>query len=349
MAQEEEYLSYEQVLQELQIDRRQLNQLIRDGRLGEHVVEGETKFRLSEAEELKKALEKRPTVMEGEEAALEEVPTDVLEAGEVPPTSAEPDTEILIDEAGERETDLLEETPPRALVERETEILEEAAEEVELEGVGGGEEIELEELLAEGPTASETALETDLELEVAPQPEAEEVVEEDFFDFGEGGELKLEEPAGAALEVPAVEEEEDEEIVTDVLELGVEEEVPEEDLLSEIMEIEEEEAPEVPLGDETDDITAEITTMEEPTYEDTDLEEVLGVDEELEFGEGVEEAEEFEVPYAAPVAEAQVSGWVAGVLVLTLVLLIVAGLFVVENAFRPDFATHLTGWAPFGP
>jgi len=45
MAKEDEYLTYEQVLQELQINRSQLNRLVRDGRIVEHVVEGETKFR----------------------------------------------------------------------------------------------------------------------------------------------------------------------------------------------------------------------------------------------------------------------------------------------------------------
>jgi hypothetical protein len=34
-------------------------------------------------------------------------------------------------------------------------------------------------------------------------------------------------------------------------------------------------------------------------------------------------------------------------LVLSLLFLALAGIFVVENAFRPEFSTHLTGWVWF--
>ena len=59
----DEYLSYEQVLQELQVNRSELNRLLREERLREHVVSGETKFRFAEVMDLKKQLEKRPTMV----------------------------------------------------------------------------------------------------------------------------------------------------------------------------------------------------------------------------------------------------------------------------------------------
>lgn len=339
MADETEYMSYEQVLQELQINRSQLNQLIREGRLREHVVEGETKFRLVEVRDVRKTLEKRPTVVEAGRA--EEPTTDVLE-DEAAVVSKEPETEMLEEEeapSAERETDLLEETPAVAAVERDTEILEEGAPAAE-------EELELEEPLAAEDEISESAFETELELKAAEAEAEESPAEDAFFDFSEEDEFELE---GAEPAVAEIEPEEEEEIVTDILDLGVEEEVPEEDLLSEIMDIEEEQAEGV--GDETDDLTAEITTLEEPTYEDSDLGEVLEVGEEFEVGEEAGEGEEFELAYAEPVAapaEQMTGAWVA-MLCLTVLFMVIAVLFVVENGFRPDFSTHLTGWAPFGP
>jgi hypothetical protein len=140
---------------------------------------------------------------------------------------------------------------------------------------------------------------------------------------------------------------EEEEIVTDILQLGVEEEVPEEDLLSEIMDIEEEQAVEAATVDETEDITAEITTMEEPVYEESDLGEVLDVGEEAEFDMGLGEVDEFQVSYAEPIemAEAPVSGWAVALLVVTLILMGFAALLVTENASNPDFSTKLVSWA----
>jgi len=318
---DEEYLSYEQVLQELQIDRSQLNRLIRDGLLKEQIIEGETRFAAADVAEVKTTLEKRPTVVdEGEPAPSR---TDIIGEGEA--------------ETAERETDVLQEAPSREAVERDTEILVE------------GEELQLEEPGEEPPAVSDTALETDVELAAtkAEQEAAEE--SDDFFDFTEGEELQLEEPQAAPTEPAAEEppaEEEEEEIITDILDLEAEEQVAEEDLLSEIMEIGEEEEPaEAPAGEDTEDLTAEITTLEEPTYEESALDEVLEEAEE-EPGFALEE-EAFEVPYAAPVvsAEAQVGGaWVAA-LVVTLILLVIGGIFAVENTFKPEFSTGLTSWA----
>ncbi|MHC4480059.1 MAG: hypothetical protein ACYS1C_03700 [Planctomycetota bacterium] len=355
MAKEEEYLSYEQVLQELQIDRSRLNQLIREGRLGEHVMEGETKFRRVEAEEVKKTLEKRPTVMEEAEPA-QDSDTDLLDEGAAP-VSGEPETEILEEEeGGEPETDLLGEATAPSVVERDTEILEEEpfGDEFALEPVQG-EEAELGKALSEEPSASETAMETELDLDAVAAAEAAamEEEEEEIFDFsGALGEEEVAAEEGLAPEEPGLEmvDEEEEDLVTDILELGGGEEVPEEDLLSEIMEIQEEQEVEMPPAeerDETEDITAEITTLEEPTYEESELGEVLEAAEEVEFEEELEEGEEFVVPAPEPLGAAveEVSGLWVGVLIATIVLMLLGMLFVVENGSRPEFSTHLTGWA----
>ncbi len=374
----DEYLSYEEVLQELQINRSQLNQLIREGRLREHVVSGETKFRRTEAEEVRKSLGKRPTVAEGEQ---EEPPTEQLEEGEVPPArtpetalvgggpaespetivleegeEAGPPETIVLPEEGEGppetvalaegqepETDLLEEAGAGMGLDRDTEILEEGGaggEEFELE-VEEGEEFELEKPLAEEPAPSETAMETELDLAAAGAETAEEG---ELFDF-------TQELAEEDFELQEGEGTEEAEIITDVLDLGVEEEVAEEDLLSEIMDIEEEQAAGFEDIEEREEITAEITTLEEPTYEDSELGEVLEAAEGMEFAEEMPE-EEFEVPYAAePVlgVEAPVGALPIVLLALTIVVMFIGALFLIENGYRPEFSTHLTGWNPFGP
>ncbi len=358
MAEETQYWSYEQVLQELQVNRSQLNQLIREGRLREHVVEGETKFRLVEVQDVKKTLEKRPTVVETG-TGVEEPTTDMLGEGAAV-SSAEPETEVLPGEGGpsaEPGTDLLESPSESSVVERDTEILDEeeepVGEELGLEPPSESEEFELEEPLAGVPAASDSALDTELDL-VAGAPEAaEEPGEGDFFDFSESSDFELEEPVTEeeeepelGLAEPALEEEEA--IVTDILDLGVDEEVPEEDLLSEIMDIEEEQGDIMDAtADDTEDLTAEITTLEEPTYEDSELGEVLDVGDEFGIEEEADEAVGFDLPYAEPVpmAVGQVSGpWVA-ILFVTVIVMVIGLLFLVENGVNPDFSTGLTGWA----
>ena len=347
MAQDEQYLSYEQVLQELQVNRSQLNAFIREGRLTEHVMEGETKFRLAEVRDIKRNMEKSPTVMEEERAG--EPATDLLEQPEGPP-SKEPATELLEGEdeaagdAGDRETLVLDAERPAGAAERDTEILDEDEDEFALELPDDDE-----------ASASSTALETELELERAAAEKAKESSEEDFFDFTdalEADSLELEggeEPAAPAPE-PA-EEPDEEAIVTDVLELGAEEEVAEEDLLSEIMDIEEEQAtPGVLTADSTEDITAEITTLEEPTYEDSDLGAVLEVPED-ELGPEFGAEAEFAVPYAEPIigGEERVSGLTVALLAGTLVVMALGLLFAVENGSRPEFSTGLTSWVRSSP
>ena len=326
---DDQYLSYEQVLQELQIDRSQLNRLIREGMLKEHMVEGQTRFSVEETANVKATLEKSPTVVD--EGAGAPSRTEIM---------GEPGTELL--EGEEAEGGVLREAPSRAAVERDTEILEE------------GEELELEEEGEEPPAVSESALETDLELEAAPAAAAEEPAkeDEDFFDFSglDAGDLQLEE-AEPEPEVgePVVQEveEEEEDIITDVLDLEPGEQVAEEDLLSEIMEIGEEEELAPVTADETEDLTAEITTLEEPTYEESALDEMLEPEHDVDFGAV---GEDFEVPYAAPVVtgEGQVSGGWVLVLLLTVILMVLGGIFAVENGSHPDTVTGLTSWMPVG-
>ncbi len=352
---DEAYLSYEQVLQELQVNRSELNRLIRDGRLKDHVISGETKFRRIEVTDLKKTLQKRPTVM-AEEGSGTEPTTDVLLAG----GKVEPETEVLEGKPVGEGTDVLEATPvgegtdvlierPSGALERDTEVLDS---EPELELEMPGEKAMLDKPLSEATPLSESALETDLELQaVRGKPAQEE--EEDFFDFTdalkeddfelEGAKAeeapKAQAPKAAAPAAAAPTGEMTDELVGDIL--GMEEEaagnqVSEEELLSEIMEIEGAESEE-----DTADITADITTMEEPTYEATELEDVLS-------GGGEEEAfgDEFAVPIPEHVGpEAQATTGMVAMLVITLIILIVAGLFVMDNSTDPGYTGGLTTWA----
>ena len=361
MAADGEFLTYEHVLQELQTNRGQLNQFIRSGRLKQHVVEGETRFKKDEVLELKAELEKEPTVMEDWEESTDERGTAMLDDSGIMP--AEPGTKILEDEdlAVRRTTDVLEESS--ATGEPDTVVLEEGEDDDEL-GILGGGDIELER-----PTGfakpGDSALETELDLAAVrstPQSgQQAEPEEEDFFDFSgdlEDAEFELEKAdASGSSELQQtgdmVVEPESEDVVTEILDLGGGDEVGEEDLLSEIMEIEEDLPQEEPSEDSAD-ITAEITTMEEPTYEESDLDELLEAEEDVgQIEEGFAAAgEEFEVPYAAPVeGPATVGPAFVAMLVVTLLILVLAGLFVVENATPPDISTHLTNWASplFGP
>jgi hypothetical protein len=350
MAKSEEYLTYEQVLQELQINRSQLNQLIREGRLREHLMDGETKFRLVEARDVRKALGKRPTVVEEGESG-EEPTTDVLE-DQAAARAREPKTEVIGADEGERATELLEgkeSVTARSVGERDTEIIEEApvGEELELEAAPAE---KARKPLAEEPPASRTALETELELKTPAAAAAKP--EEDFFDFTGDEELELEEAAAEKPKAAAKPAEEDEEMVTDILNLGAEEEVPEEDLLSEIMDIDEEQAAAKRAAGESEDtkeITAEITTLEEPTFEESGLGEVVEGAPAVEFEEEAA-GPEFELPYAEPVAaaEAQVGLLPVVLLAVSVVVMLLTGIVLIENAMSPDLSTHLLSWLPLG-
>ena len=91
-------------------------------------------------------------------------------------------------------------------------------------------------------------------------------------------------------------------------------------------------------------MTAEIAALEEePGYATDEFEEVLDVQD---FGEEFAEGEALEVPYATRVSApaARVGGLWLAILVVSMLIMFVATLFVVENAYRPDFSTGLTGW-----
>ncbi|NLW50168.1 MAG: hypothetical protein GXY85_04900 [Candidatus Brocadiaceae bacterium] len=362
------YLSYEQALQELQVNRSQLNAFIREGRLTEHVMEGETKFRIAEVQDIKRDMEKSPTVMEddgGQEPGTElldsangagrEPITEMLDQGRRGSAEGEMGTVILEDEegaggagaldtvvlegdqafgAGDLATVVLADDEAGGAADHDTEILEED-DQFELEGAEA--------------SASADAMATDLLIEGEGREKAKESSAEDFFDFTdalESDSIELEgaaEPAAGAAG-PA-EDSEEPAIVTDMLDLSAEEDVAEEDLLSEIMDIDEEPGTTHALGD-TEDITAEITTMEEPTYEESDLGTVLGAPS-ADLGEDFGAGAEFAVPYAEPVgAEEQIGGAFVALLVIALIVLAVSMLFVVENGSA--FTTGLTSWARFG-
>ena len=207
-----------------------------------------------------------------------------------------------------------------------------------------------------------------------PDPAEPEGEEEAFFDFTEELSLDQEEPAEEAVpkavpEPPAAEEED---MPTEVLELGGEGEVDEADLLSDILDMEEaeageeiglEEEEEIPvaeeveevtadiIGEDTEDVevaeeaTAEITTLEEDIYEEEELGEILTAEEEAELpGIEMEETPEFEIPRGVPVvaeARAPVGVGVVLLLVVTFIVMILGGLFVRENAVRPEYRTAL--------
>lgn len=352
-ATEDRFITYDEVLQELQTSRGQVNQFIRSGRLEQHDVEGETRFNLLQVKVLKGELQKEPTVME----EWEEEPAEAAPVAAVP--SQEPATDVIEEGkqvAAERTTDVLEDNGA-GTAERGTDIIEPEAgasqDEIALESV------EVEGLEMEAPEEpkgpSDSALETELDL---PATEADE--EEDFFDFSgdlEDVDIELEAPPGAEAPAEEAEEvsdelglEEDEGIVTEVLDLGPDDsELDEDDLLDEIMDIDEASVEEISTEDSSE-ITAEITTMEEPTYEESDLDELLAAEEEeeIELEEALVVGEEFEIPYAAPVEAPEAVGFLS-VLMLLLAMagLAVSGLLVMENSIKPEFGTNLTSWARF--
>jgi hypothetical protein len=360
------YMSYEQVLQTLQTNRGQLNQFIRSGRLRQHVVDGETKFRGDEVTELKNELEKEPTVMEDWQSEDDGGTAILDEEG-----TGEPATQVIEDASGERTTDVIDESgevpqPDTVMLEEDTPdpdtvmLEEDEDEQMELAGEEEGEfedgfELELD---TDDVSASESALETELDLDTVSAEDVDEQEmsledeEEDFFDFSgdlEDVDFELESGEDEEQFVADSEElvlgEDNEDVVTEVLDLGGDQDMAEEDLLSEIMDIEEEDMPGgEPITEGSADITAEITTMEEPTYEESDLDQLLEAEEDLGAFEDefVEEEEDFEVPYAAPVeSPGQISVLFVGLLILTVIVLLGAGWFVVENSVSPKHDTWL--------
>jgi hypothetical protein len=346
----DEFLTYEQVLQELQTNRGQLNQFVRSGRLKQHVVSGQTRFKRADVAELRGALEKEPTVMEewdddepidGETVLLDEGETSILD-DEDTSMSEEPETGVLDEDAfvGE-ETAMLEDSdlgsePDTVLLEAETEA--------------GDFDVE------EAPSASkpsDSALETELDLKIFAGDEDEPGTEddEDFFDFSgdlEDVEFELEAPPAAPSESSSQELVlDDEDIHTEILDLGGDDGLAEEDLLSEILSIDDEPGQDAGIDSLSDlaDITAEITTLEEPTYEESDLDELLEVedDEDIEeFDEAFAVGADIEVPAGRYVeAPSAVGMGTVMLLILTLIVMAIGALFSVENAVHPDYSTKI--------
>jgi hypothetical protein len=276
-----DFIGVEEVLQELQLNRSELDELVRAGKLMQYRFGDETRFEVSEAEGL--VTEKRPTGMEKRPTdvpALEKMPTAIQEAEPIE-AEEEPKTELNVEKA---------------------EALEE-----------------------------EALFEFGEELEPAVKPKAEKKPEK--------------------AKVP------EEEMITDVLDVG--EETSEEELLGDIIEdvgggeveAKEEEAPAptvAPTGEETveveasQDATAEITQMEEEALEGEELENILAGEEAAKVGEG--EEEDFEVPSGAPMeameAEAPVPGWALALLVISFVMNLLAGLYVLD-AVNPQYSSGL--------
>jgi len=197
------------------------------------------------------------------------------------------------------------------------------------------------------------------ELEGAPAGEGAEG--EDLFGFGEeeeGQELE-EEPA---REARAHEEEPSEgEMITEVLEVG-DDEMAEEDLLGDIIEDigaeDDEVTPDEGITAEptaelevADDVTAEISQLGEETFKGEEIEEILAGGEPAEIGIGEGEEEELMVPVGAPVAREEalpVPVWSVVVLVVSIVLLAIGGMYLMGNAVSPQYSpTWLSSMNPF--
>jgi len=320
-----DFLDYEEVMQELQLSKGELDSLVGTGRLTQYAFGAGRRFMREDAEAIAAqktptGMEKRPTDRPGKApTAVEEMP-----AGAKPAKPAKAGTDL------EKEGTKLE--------------------------VHAG---------AKGFEAD-----TQPELEIpAPTEAAQEEPGTEGSEFEERLDTVFAEEVAEEEEAPPLEEPEAE-IITDVLELG-EEEGAEEDLLGDIIEDVGVEAKEEPLeestregmitdqitadleavGEETagadtgEDMTAEITKLEEETFEDEGLDGVLTAAEEE--GAAAEEAG-FEVPSAVVPAREEPVGTAAMVLlILVIVMQLVAGVFAMANAANPDWGTALTSWNPF--
>ncbi len=94
--------------------------------------------------------------------------------------------------------------------------------------------------------------------------------------------------------------------------------------------------------DTGDELTGEITDAEEEAFGDQELDEILAGDEGFQTDT---EADDFDVPYGAPVAaqpEAAVATWIVVVLALAFVVQVIGALFAVENASSAQYGTGIT-------
>ena len=292
----EDFVDYDEVLQELQLNRTELDELVEGGSLTEYLFGGESRFELAEVQALGRerqptGVERAPTGVEKRPTGVEKTPTDFLigEAAEAAPAEEEEElpTELAIEEAQP--------------IEEEEEALFDFS----------------EELAAEEPEEAEP-IEEEEDIEIAEGERAEDDLLGDLI-----GDVGAE---TADMQAAAGESMEDEEI--EPIEEGIADELTRDETLG---------------ISPTEDMTAEITQVEEETFQGEDLDQILEAEDEIPAAAGEEEA--FEVPYGAPVAveaEAPMPTWAAVLLAASVVLLVIAALYAIENASSPEFSTGFT-------
>ena len=347
----ENFLDRDEIMQELQLNKSELDELVKAARLIEYNFGAGARFSAKEVDDFLKqkkptGLEKkpttqvseRPTEVEKQPTKLEEVASEDIELFHTRPTTVEgeakPPTTVARDELARKRPTSIEEKP----VQKRPTTFEE---------VEGKKKAPTIEELATAPEKAATTFDFSEELETELKTESRQ----------EGEEAAK----GPGAEAPEAE------IITDMLELG--EESAEEDLLGDIIEdvggevMTAEKKPEpLELGG-TEDVTAELTgestvgaeTSEDVTAEITQLEEETlgGEEEELsDFltpgAEGTAAGEEFPfAPTVAPAAETPVGGLMIALLIAIVVVQIVAGMFAMDNAVSPKESSTLTSWNPF--
>ncbi len=214
---EQEHLTYEEALEELGVERSELNELIREGRLEEQVVEGQTRFLRAQVMAVKEALLAGGAAESGDTALME---GEEIEVEAEPETPAEEESrEEFFDFSEALEEDFELEEPEPVGEEEELPVIElEEGPEDEEEIVTAvleptDEDIDEAELLSE-------ILEIEEGEEEAPVagPEVAEVGEEEVTaDITAAEEPEVAEPVGFPEELEEVE----------IEEAGMEEEQPE--------------------------------------------------------------------------------------------------------------------------
>jgi len=369
------YMGYDEALQELQSSRTELDKMISDGKLKPYREGEDIKFRVGDIEGLKQAMEKKPTMMEGKGG---EGIFMMEEAEDVGLDSKLMDAEALKKEGTEQEE--TKEAPAEAMAEGarkdsdQTSVIPVAASADE----SGIEEESIfdfgeEDLDLQSSDSSVVDIKVDAGEQATPgavtPPEMVEIGDGLGLDIEESDELiQIEDDGISSSEILPLDEESsdvssaDSDIMTDVLRVG-DEESSQDDILGDLMDLEDSEAGTEAASDqitaagigETAEVTADITQLDDETYEGTDLSEVLGAEEEAaeaigeQLGEG-ESAEEFAPgAYMAPVAYAQpmamISGGMVVVMILATIIMFLSGLFVIDQLVSPDYSSGLTKWA----
>lgn len=399
----EDYVSYDEALQELQTNRAELDRMIADAKLKPYSdVEG-IKFRIDDIDALKRAMETRPTIMEStagrgdglfmmdDEAEAVTLDSVLLDAdqlkqqesaqraqgddddllAEIGDLGGEPTSKVdlrMVDSSDERDSDQTSVIP---VTSGESGA---AAEEESIFDFGE------DDLDLDSSDSSVVDIKVDMpgaEAEAGGQPGSSgtlEIGEQIGLDADESSDLiQIEDDNISSSEILPIDDDSEEssadsDIMTDVLQVG-EEESSQEDILGDLIDLDDTDvdgglggAEEVTAAggeetidlDGTADVTADITQIDEETYEGTDLSEVLGTQEEAaDVLGGVSastaraaavEEEEFVAgsPYVAPAVYAEepsilTTGKVL-VLFVVFVLLGFAGMFVKQSVENPSVA-----------